>query len=192
MKTYSIALAAVLAASVSSLTFAQKVAEDLTPVILESDVNAKALVDADSTDVGNKGGMDEPDLNALYPGLDFSGVAPKHVEVIKQALAAEAAAANLRGSLGGSEEDEEDVSGCAFKFCSKRYSYVSNCCQDELEDLSGDDFNDGDFVCIQKWGSAPNSNPSGHWGCGELLTCYAHNGSQQKEKKCKDRGKLWL
>ena len=183
MKTiFSVALAAVLAASMSPMTSSQKTAiagsSESAILASDADISSAAVMVPD---------VEEP----LYPELDFTGVAPNEVEFIKGVLAAETAA-NLRGRLGGSENEAGESEGSCFaKHCSKRYDYVNNCCQDELEDLSGDMGKDGDFVCIQKWGSAPANSVSGHWGCGDLLTCYGYGGHDLKYgDKCSQRSKL--
>ena len=97
MKTFSIALAAVLAATLSPFTFAQKIAiaSSSESVILKSDVNISSTA------------VKEPDVEEpLYPEVDFTGVAPSEVEFIKGVSAAETAA-NLRGRLGVGSENEE-------------------------------------------------------------------------------------
>ena len=97
MKTFSVALAAVLAATLSPFTFAQKIAiaSSSESVILKSDVDISSTA------------VKEPDVEEpLYPEVDFTGVAPSEAEFIKGVSAAETAA-NLRGRLGVGSENEE-------------------------------------------------------------------------------------
>ena len=97
MKTISVALAAVLAASMSPMTSSQKTA------IAGSSESAILASDADISSAA----VIVPDVEEqLYPELDFTGVAPNEVEFIKGVSAAETAA-NLRGRLGVGSENEE-------------------------------------------------------------------------------------